>query len=375
MTSLLASQMASIRATRYAQQLTAIAFLAEYQLIETEYVMRKEGGWVLEDKIYEGNFAAQGWPDIKYKCVVDFLEIPDYSKLRAAKDDSDRAKQGESSLYYKNAGDKAFGALAMVWPMVKQAIERSIRKVKCTVFWKDGKHRQRVHDLHLLGRPREAQDDAGPRRRGQGGRRRGPQEGGDKPGGGKPQGAQGAGGRPAGARARPATTTGAAHAARAAWARWEAWANDPTASRDRGLTMIEILIALVDHDDDDRVGVGELRGTTTRHEPRRAAPGPLLDDPQRAEPHVARDVDGVPLSFNRPADEEPPLHAVRRAATQFNSDSVTFSAVLPPAHAQGRQRERSVGDPVLPRARPEGRHAHPPLPPRGPRLRRHSPSA
>jgi hypothetical protein len=26
----------------------------------------------------------------------------------------------------------------MVWPMVKQAIERSIRKVKCTVFWKDG---------------------------------------------------------------------------------------------------------------------------------------------------------------------------------------------------------------------------------------------
>ena len=138
MTSLLASQTASIRATRYAQQVTAIAFLAEYQLIETEYIVRKEGGWVLEDKIYEGNFAAQGWSDIKYKCVVDFLELPDYSKLRAAKDESDRAKQGESSLYYKDAGDKAFGALAMVWPMVKQAIERSIRKVKCTVFWKDG---------------------------------------------------------------------------------------------------------------------------------------------------------------------------------------------------------------------------------------------
>jgi prepilin-type N-terminal cleavage/methylation domain-containing protein len=138
MTSLMSSQMASIRATRYAQQVTAIAFLAEYQLIETEYVMRKEGGWVLEDKVYEGSFAAQGWGDIRHKCIVDFLEIPDYSKLRAAKDDSDRAKQGESSVYYKSAGDKAFGALAMVWPMIKQAIERSIRKVKCTVFWKDG---------------------------------------------------------------------------------------------------------------------------------------------------------------------------------------------------------------------------------------------
>jgi len=138
MTSLLASQTASIRATRYAQQVTAIAFLVEFQLIETEYVMRKDGGWILQDKIYEGNFAAQGWPKIRHKCVVDFLEIPDYNKLRAAKDESDRAKQGESGLYYKDASDKAFGALAMVWPMVKQAIERSIRKVNCTVYWKDG---------------------------------------------------------------------------------------------------------------------------------------------------------------------------------------------------------------------------------------------
>jgi prepilin-type N-terminal cleavage/methylation domain-containing protein len=138
MTSLLFSQTASIRATRYAQQVTAIAFLVEYQLIETEYVMRKEGGWILQDKIYEGNFALQGWPEVRHKCIVDFLEIPDYSKLRAAKDESDRSKQGESGLYYKDATDKAFGALAMVWPMIKQAIERSIRKVSCTVYWKDG---------------------------------------------------------------------------------------------------------------------------------------------------------------------------------------------------------------------------------------------
>lgn len=138
MTSLLFSQTASIRATRYAQQVTAIAFLVEYQLIETEYVMRKEGGWILQDKIYEGNFALQGWPEVRHKCVVDFIEIPDYSKLRAAKDESDRTNRGESGLYYKDATDKAFGALAMVWPMIKQAIERSIRKVYCTVYWKDG---------------------------------------------------------------------------------------------------------------------------------------------------------------------------------------------------------------------------------------------
>lgn len=138
LTSLLTSQMASMRATRYAQTITSVAFLADYQLIETEYTVRKEGGWVLEDKFYEGSFADQGWPDVKYKCIVDFLKLPEFTELRAAKDENDRANRGESSMVYKSAGDKAFTSLGMVWTPVKQAIERSIRKVKCTVSWKNG---------------------------------------------------------------------------------------------------------------------------------------------------------------------------------------------------------------------------------------------
>lgn len=138
LTSMVTSQITSLRATRYAQTITSVAFLADYQLIETEYIVRKEGGWVLEDKFYEGSFADQGWPDVKYKCIVDFLKMPEYTELRAAKDDSDRANRGESSMYYKSAGDQAFTALGMVWTPVKQAIERSIRKVKCTVTWKNG---------------------------------------------------------------------------------------------------------------------------------------------------------------------------------------------------------------------------------------------
>lgn len=199
MTSLMTSQMQNLRATRQAQQLTAIAFLAEYQIIELEYVVRKEGGWVLEDKKYEGYFADQGWPEIKYQCIVDFIEIPDYSKLRAAKDDSKRAAKDAagdgSTMYYQNAGDKAFTALGMVWPVVKQAIERSIRKVKCNVMWKDG-NLPKEYAIYtfwadpeklktipgLGGEAKEGDDDE-------------PQEGGDKAGGGdKPQGAQGAGG-------------------------------------------------------------------------------------------------------------------------------------------------------------------------------------
>lgn len=205
LTSLLTSQMASLRATKYAQSVTAVAFLADYQLIETEYIVRKEGGWVLEDKFYEGSFADQGWPDIKYKCVVDFLKLPEYNELRAAKDESDKATRGESATYYKNAGDKAFMALGMVWPMVKQAIERSIRKTKCTITWKNGNipeefivntfwaDPEKLKQLPGLGGEALDEDQEGGQQGGQGGK---PGGGGLGPGGSAATG--GAGGGPRG---------------------------------------------------------------------------------------------------------------------------------------------------------------------------------
>jgi len=145
MSSLLVSQMASIRATRYAQELTAVAFLAEYQLLELEWLMEKDGGWVPQDRSYEGTFSDLGWPGVRYKCVVDFLEIPDYSKIQAARDAKAR-QANPTGVQARTAGDQAFTMLGVVWPMVKAAIEQSIRKVYCTVTWKEGKI---DHDLKV----------------------------------------------------------------------------------------------------------------------------------------------------------------------------------------------------------------------------------
>jgi prepilin-type N-terminal cleavage/methylation domain-containing protein len=144
MTSLLTSQVASVRATRYAQAITSVAYLAEYQLIEVEWLMEKDGGWVREDRNYEGSFSDLGWPDVRYECLVDFIELPEYSKLRAAKDAAARETDGQTGVYYKSAGDQAFTALGLVWPMVKIAIENSIRKVTCKVKWKQGKYKHEM---------------------------------------------------------------------------------------------------------------------------------------------------------------------------------------------------------------------------------------
>lgn len=142
LTSLLTSQMAALRATRYAQAVTSAAFLAEYQLIEIEWkVKQEELGWGETDKEFDGTFADQGWPDMKYACLVDMVEVPEYAALQRAADaaENENRPTGPGSTGMKDVGEQAFDSLGMFWPMVKEAIERSLRKVSCTVTWTDGK--------------------------------------------------------------------------------------------------------------------------------------------------------------------------------------------------------------------------------------------
>ncbi|MCB9715247.1 MAG: prepilin-type N-terminal cleavage/methylation domain-containing protein [Myxococcales bacterium] len=146
LTSLLGSQMQAMRATDRARQLSAIAFLAEAQLIEIEWELKRDG-WGVDDQTFDGDFSEQGWPDVHYACVVDLIEMPDYNQLVEAKDASET--DGDDD-YIQDAGDQAFGALGMVWPVVKEAIEQSIRKSSCTVRWniaqRKGKGNKKLDD-------------------------------------------------------------------------------------------------------------------------------------------------------------------------------------------------------------------------------------
>ena len=132
LSSLLGSQIAAMRATDHARRLSSVAFLAEYQLIELEWELKREG-WGTDDKSFEGDFSEEGWPDVEYVCVIDLIELPDYNELVQAKDAAE--SEGDEASAYMDAGDQAFGALGMVWPIVKEAIEQSIRKAWCTVRW------------------------------------------------------------------------------------------------------------------------------------------------------------------------------------------------------------------------------------------------
>lgn len=139
LTSLLTSQMNALRATRYAQSITAMAFLAESKLIDIEYqIKEEEDGWGDNDKEFEGDFSEEGWPDVTYKCLADMIEMPEYSALQRAADAADAAESQESGVDVQDVGEQAFDSLAMVWPIIKEAIERAIRKSHCTVYWSDG---------------------------------------------------------------------------------------------------------------------------------------------------------------------------------------------------------------------------------------------
>jgi len=137
LTSLLGSQLESMQATRYARQISAAAFLAEYQLIEIEWQQRQDG-WQTNDITFKGDFDDQGWPDIEYECLVDYIELPEYNQMVAAKQAADQGTDGDEA-YTQDAADTTFDALGIVWPIIKSAIENSIRRASCTVFWKNGK--------------------------------------------------------------------------------------------------------------------------------------------------------------------------------------------------------------------------------------------
>lgn len=137
LTSMLRSQLDSMQATRYARDITAAALLAEYRIVDLEFQHRQDG-WVSSDVELEGDFSDQGWDDMEWRCTIHFIELPEYNQLIEGKEASDEAA-GEDDDNIMDQGDQAMGALGIVWPIVKAAIENSIRKVDCTVMWKQGK--------------------------------------------------------------------------------------------------------------------------------------------------------------------------------------------------------------------------------------------
>ncbi|MGH1343438.1 MAG: type IV pilus modification PilV family protein [Nannocystales bacterium] len=201
LTSLLTSQMNALRATRYAQSITAMAFLAESKLVDIEWQIKEfDDGWGDNDKEFEGDFSEEGWPEVTYKCVADMIEMPDYSVLQRSADAADNAQTQASGVDTQDVGEQAFDSLGMVWPIVKEAIERAIRKAHCTVYWKDGKVEQEFRvdtfwtdpaaltQLPALGGEEGEEGDTAPED-GDGGA-----PGGGTPGGGTPGGRTSGGG-------------------------------------------------------------------------------------------------------------------------------------------------------------------------------------
>ena len=133
LSALISAQMQAIRATAYSRDLTTAMFLAEYQLIELEWET-KRNGWQKTDINVDGDFAEQGWQNYRYKCLVDFLELPEYTAMLDAKADTEDAAGGADNVM--DVGEQNFSMIGMVWPQLKSAIESAIRKASCEVSWK-----------------------------------------------------------------------------------------------------------------------------------------------------------------------------------------------------------------------------------------------
>ncbi len=136
LTSLLGSQLNSIQATRYARDISIAALLAEWQIVELETKVRKEG-FVSSDVEVDGDFSDLGWDEFEWACTVHFVELPDYNQLVESKDGADQ-ESGKKDDNMVDAGDQMFNSLGLFWPVIKASIQNAIRKVTCTVTWTTG---------------------------------------------------------------------------------------------------------------------------------------------------------------------------------------------------------------------------------------------
>jgi hypothetical protein len=143
LSSLLGSQVNAMRATQYARDVSVAAFLAEAQLIELEFQLRQDG-WGTADQEFDGTFSEQGNDDIHYQCKVDMPELPEYQQLVVAKEAGETDGPDDN---VQDVAEQGFSMLGVVWPMIKTAIEESIRKASCTVKWKTG---EAEHDFEVM---------------------------------------------------------------------------------------------------------------------------------------------------------------------------------------------------------------------------------
>jgi general secretion pathway protein I len=141
------------QATQDAKALTVVTGLARAKMYDLEEQLTHDGFQETAETV-DGDFSEEGYPKIKWSATIEKVELPGVGMLENAAGQA--GAEGEAGAQSPLAGmlgglgaDDASGAMGLSviqsqFEMVKQVLEKSIRKVTLTIVWHVGKREDKL---------------------------------------------------------------------------------------------------------------------------------------------------------------------------------------------------------------------------------------
>lgn len=153
----------NVRLTQEVAMRGTVATLARGQMYEIEDLLLREGFQDL-DQTMEDDFGDQGWPDIRWRAVIEKVQMPGMGSLQALQEGAGEGT-GEGAASGEQAGGGVIGQflsmggggagagtgedtsmdasfISSQFEILRQVLEASIRKVTLTVTWEVGNEEQ-----------------------------------------------------------------------------------------------------------------------------------------------------------------------------------------------------------------------------------------
>lgn len=153
----------NVRLTQEVAMRGTVATLARGQMYEIEDLLLREGFQEM-DQTMEDDFGDQGWPEVRWKAVIEKIELPGLSSLQALQEGAGEGEGEGSAAGGEQAGGGLLGSflsmgggagggsgedtstdasfISSQFEILRQVLEASIRKVTLTMTWEVGNEEQ-----------------------------------------------------------------------------------------------------------------------------------------------------------------------------------------------------------------------------------------
>lgn len=153
----------NVRLTQEVAMRGTVATLARGQMYEIEDLLLREGFQEM-DQTMEDDFGDQGWPEVRWKAVIEKIELPGLNSLQALQEGAGGAEGEGGAAGGEQAGGGLLGSflsmgggagggsgedtsadasfISSQFEILRQVLEASIRKVTLTMTWEVGNEEQ-----------------------------------------------------------------------------------------------------------------------------------------------------------------------------------------------------------------------------------------